>query len=109
MAVDKTNYKQLNVGQAYTMPVGQLDNLLIDLRNELDTGDFLLTVIATTTSSGIEINGAAPRLATGVFEHPHQQYVRLKPTAVGVHPIKLTSTTQNGLTIVKHFVVHSKE
>lgn len=103
MAVTDTVWLRYNRGHYVKADVGEQINLNIDLKNELATGDFLQGCVATTTSTGLTIFGATVRLTDDTIGQPHQQMVVVIPTAVGTHPVKLVSTTQNGITIVKHF------
>ena len=103
MAVADTVWLRYNQGHYVKADVGEQINLSIELKNELDTGDFLQGCVATTTSSGLTIFGATVRFDSDRIDQPHQQMVVVIPTAVGTHDVKLVSTTQNGLTIVKHF------
>ncbi len=106
MAVEYSKWRRNNEGHYVKLDRGHTEKFMIDLRNELRTGDFLRTCVATTTSSGITINSFAPRLEQDEgFTQPHQQFCQLTATELGVHPIKLTSTTEAGITIVKHFDV----
>jgi len=104
MAVTDTVWQRYNRGHYVKANTGEQLNFVVDLQNELDTGDFLQGCVATTTSSGLTIFGATVRTdpfpGLGV---PHQQMVVVIPTAPGTHPVKLLSTTENGKTIVKHF------
>ena len=109
MAVAKKLWITYNKGHYVESAIGTREIYLIDVAKELKTGDYLLGTVATTTSTGITIFGATVRHdAAQGFIKPHQQLVVLVPTAKGVHPIKLVSTTTNGLTIVKHFDVLTK-
>ena len=103
MAVTDTVWLRYNKGHYVKVEVGEQVNLNIDLKNELDTGDFLQGCVATTTSTGLTIFGATVRFDSDRTDQPHQQMVVVIPTATGTHPVKLVSTTENGQTIVKHF------
>ena len=110
MATEYTHWLTYNKGHYVHQSLGNRETYVIDLKNELDTGDFLQGCVATTTSTGMTIFGATVRLdAEAGYTQPHQQVVILIPTAVGTHDIKLTSTTENGQTIVKHFDVLVEE
>ncbi len=109
MALTHTHWKRYNKGHYVETDLNNTELHLVDLKNELATGDFLRTCVATTTSNTLTIDGFFVRIDTDTHIQPHQQAVLLTPTAVGTHDVKLTSTTENGLTIVKHFDVLCKE
>ena len=85
-------------------------DLGIDLFDELATSDSLATVAFTSTSSDITITEptAYTDQPTG-HSVPHIAQAYFKPTATGVHPIKLVATTSNSKTIVYHFDILTKE
>lgn len=105
MAVQHSKWRRNNDGVYVRLDIGHTETFVIDLKNELRAGDFLNTCIATSTSTDILLGFTVRTDFDEGFEYPHQQLVTLTPQAIGVHPIKLTSTTQNGITIVKHFDV----
>jgi hypothetical protein len=109
MAVAKKLWLTYNKGHYVEADIGVREIYLIDVQNELKAGDYLHGCVATTTSTDALIFGATVRHDVSQGKtRAHQQLVVLQPTAVGTHPIKLVSTTANGLTIVKHFDVLTK-
>mgnify|MGYP003138206418 CR=1 FL=1 len=110
MAVEYSKWRRNNNGHFVKLDIGHTEKFVVDVRDELAAGDFLNTCVATTDSTGITIDSFAPRLEQDEgFTTPHQQFVQITPTAVGVHTIKLVSTTENNITIVKHFDVWSSD
>lgn len=106
MTAEYSKWKTHNTGRYVEITVDETEPLVIDLKNELDTGDYLLGTLATSTSTGITINTNTVRTDTSAgYVNPHQQLIRVTPTEVGNHPIKAVSTTRNGKIIVKHFDV----
>ena len=105
MALTHSHWYRYNKGHYVEMDKDHSEIFLVDLINELETGDFLNTCVATTTSSGLAIESFFVRIDTTQQTQPHQQAVLMKPTALGAHDVKLISTTENGYTIVKHFDV----
>lgn len=105
MAVRHNKWRRSNDGVYVRLDIGHTETFVIDLKNELRTGDFLNTCIATSTSNNILLGFTVRADLDEGFQFPHQQLVTLKPLAIGVHPIKLTSKTEAGIIIVKHFDV----
>lgn len=104
MAAEYSKWIRYNLGHYVNLDLDEQIYLAIELKNELDTGDYLLNCVATTTSTGLTIVGATALIdvAEG-FVNPHQQLVIVKPTARGTHRVKLKSDTADGRVIVKHF------
>jgi len=105
MALTHSHWYRYNKGHYVQLDKDHSEIFLVDCINELETGDFLKTCQATTTSTELAIESSFVRIDTTQQTQPHQQAVLMKPTATGTHDVKLTSTTQNGITIVKHFDV----
>ena len=104
MAVTPTAWHQNNRGLYVRMQTSETNTFAIDLVNELSTSDALSTVTATV-DSGITLLSAVPRRDVDISATPHQMLVVLRATQTGVFHIKLTGTTTQGLTHVKHFDV----
>jgi hypothetical protein len=86
------------------MSTGETDQFAIDLINELDSGDQLLSA-TSTADSGITVLSTLVRNDASVRSTPHQMMIVLRATQTGVFHISITSPTNNGLTFVKHFDV----
>ena len=104
MTVTPSAWQQYDQGYYVEMVTGETNTFAVDLINELNTGDELSTVTATT-STGITVSGVAPRYDTSIRTTPHQMIVVLTATQTGVFNIQLKATTTQGLTHVKHFDV----
>tara|TARA_B100001057_G_C22814252_1_gene936708 strand:+ start:972 stop:1298 length:327 start_codon:yes stop_codon:yes gene_type:complete len=104
MTITPSAWRLYDQGHYVEMTQGGTDTFAIDIFNELDTGDQLLTVTATA-DAGITVLSVVPRLDTTVSSTPHQMLIVLRATQTGVFHIKLIGVTQNGATHVKHFDV----
>lgn len=106
MAVTNTQWHIYNKGYYIAVKQDSETDLAIDLQNELSTGDYLVTPTFTTTSGDLTITGQAVRYDTlQGFTQPHQAQCRVSSATLGAHSVKLTVTTNQGLTMVKHFDV----
>tara|TARA_R100000231_G_scaffold130725_1_gene102489 strand:- start:378 stop:698 length:321 start_codon:yes stop_codon:yes gene_type:complete len=94
--------------KGFYLPV-KLDSetdLALDFQNELTTGDYLTTATFSTTDTGIVIAKQALRFdAAQGFTNPHQAQCTVQSSTIGTYAIKLTTTTNQGFTHVKHFDV----
>jgi|TARA_R100000278_G_scaffold107199_1_gene83902 hypothetical protein len=104
MAVTHTAWRQYDQGHYVEMSTGETDQFAIDLINELDSGDQLLSA-TSTADSGITVLSTLVRNDASVRSTPHQMMIVLRATQTGVFHISITSPTINGLTFVKHFDV----
>ena len=105
MALAHSQWYGYNKGQYVEQDLNNSEIFLVDVINELDAGDFLTSCVATTTSTGLAIESFFIRIDITTNTQPHQMGVLMKPTATGTHKVKLVSTTENDITIVKHFDV----
>ena len=112
MAVQHTPWKNYNTGQYFQVKRDQIVNLAIDFRNFLSVTDFInfADLRFTTTSSDLVITAQAVNnnYADGYTKRHIAQCI-VQAEAVGTHPVKLKCTTNEGLTIVKHFDVRAVE
>ena len=104
MAVTHTAWRQYDQGHYVEMSTGETDQFAIDLINELDAGDQLLSA-TSTADAGITVLSTVVRNDVAVRSTPHQMMVVLRATQTGVFHISITANTNNGLTFVKHFDV----
>tara|TARA_Y100001938_G_scaffold150355_1_gene240904 strand:- start:1807 stop:2133 length:327 start_codon:yes stop_codon:yes gene_type:complete len=104
MTATPSAWRLYDQGHYVEMDIGATEIFAIDIFNELDTGDQLITVTATA-DAGITVLSAVPRTETTVSSTPNQMLVALRATQTGVFHIKLMGVTQNGATHVKHFDV----
>lgn len=112
MAVQHTPWKNYNTGEYFEVKLDQIVNLAIDFRHFLSATDFInyADLRFTTTSSDLVITAQAVNnnYADGYTKRHIAQCI-VRADAVGIHPIKLKCTTNEGLTIVKHFDVRAVE
>ena len=108
MTVAITAWQQGNQGLYVKMSPGETDTFCIDVRNEIDATDELLSV-ATTIDDGITLLSSVARMDTSIRARPHQILVVLRATQTGVFHLKCVAPTMDGLTIVKHFDVLVEE
>lgn len=108
MTVNITAWHQGNQGLYVKMNPGETDTFAIDVRNEIDSTDELLSV-ATTIDTGLALLSSVARLDQNIRSRPHQILVVLRATQTGVFHLKCVATTLNGLVIVKHFDVLVEE
>tara|TARA_Y100000004_G_scaffold109283_1_gene122574 strand:- start:615 stop:944 length:330 start_codon:yes stop_codon:yes gene_type:complete len=108
MTVAITAWQQGNQGLYVKMSPGETDTFAIDVRNELDSTDELLSVTATV-DAGITLLSSVVRVDYSVRSRPHQMMVILRAAQTGVYHIKCVAPTLDGLVIVKHFDVLVEE
>lgn len=105
MAVEATQWHIYNQGYYIQVKQDSKTDLAIDLRNELSTGDYLISTNFTTTSSDLTISLQAVRYDANIRTTPHQAQCTVQSSTLGSHAVKMIATTNDGLTHVKHFDV----
>jgi len=108
MTVAISVWQQSNQGLYVKMSPGETDTFAIDVHNELDASDELLSVTATV-DAGLTLLSNVVRINYSLRSRPHQMMVVLRATQTGVFHIKCVAPTLNGLTMVKHFDVLVEE
>jgi len=108
MTVAISAWQQGNQGLYVKMSPGETDTFCIDVRNEIDSTDELLSVTATV-DAGLTLLSGVVRIDYSLRSRPHQMMVVLRATQTGVYHIKCVAPTLNGLTMVKHFDVLVEE
>ena len=74
MAVTHTAWRQYDQGHYVEMSTGETDQFAIDLINELDAGDQLLSA-TSTADAGITVLSTVVRNDVAVRSTPHQMMV----------------------------------
>jgi len=108
MTVAISVWQQGNQGLYVKMSPGETDTFAIDVHNELDASDELLSVTATV-DAGLTLLSNVVRINYSLRSRPHQMMVVLRATQTGVFHIKCVAPTLNGLVMVKHFDVLVEE
>jgi len=108
MTVAISVWQQGNQGLYVKMSPGETDTFAIDVHNELDVSDELLSVTATV-DAGLTLLSNVVRINYSLRSRPHQMMVVLRATQTGVFHIKCVAPTLNGLVMVKHFDVLVEE
>jgi len=108
MTVAISVWQQGNQGLYVKMSPGETDTFAIDVHNELDASDELLSVTATV-DTGLTLLSNVVRINYSLRSRPHQMMVVLRATQTGVFHIKCVAPTLNGLVMVKHFDVLVEE
>lgn len=104
MAVAYSKWQINNQGYYVRMKANTTEIVAVDLVNQLATTDQLIRA-ETITDTGINITATVVRYDTAIKSTPHQVLCYIQASQPGVYGIQLKATTNQGLTIVKHFDV----
>ena len=104
-----TDWKQANTTKYIEMLTGTKQDLGIDLFGELATGDSISTVTFVSTTGMTITEFGAYTDQDGGHTIPHIAMAYFETNTVGLYPVKLTATTNQGKTSVYHFDILVKE